>query len=167
MIPIFEKFQLNHRKFYLRRRTRLPFSYTNHHVPEPTATLDQLVSLTTSVSLVQNFVSTWLKKVLPIELFGSNYNRKLFIYKMRFLNELPRTQEYSLGDALRKIKYKHFHWSKLPADSSLLITQLYVCHLIHFLVNYVLVLVRSYFYATEASSPFHQLVIVFYRHKIW
>ncbi|CAF5075772.1 unnamed protein product, partial [Rotaria sp. Silwood1] len=26
---------------------------------------------------------------------------------------------------------------------------------------------RSYFYVTEASSPSHQLELIFYRHKIW
>ncbi|CAF2252574.1 unnamed protein product [Rotaria magnacalcarata] len=167
LMSIFEKFQSNHHRFYLRRRSRLPFSYANHHVPEPTATLDQLVPLTTPISSVQNFVSVWLKKVLPRELFGSAYNHKLFIHKMRFLIDLPRTQDYSLGDAIRKIKFKHFHWAKTSINSSSLISHLYICHLIHFLVRYVLVLIRSYFYVTEASSPCHQLALVFYRHKIW
>ncbi|CAF3454227.1 unnamed protein product [Rotaria socialis] len=167
LMPIFEKFQSNHHQFYLRRRSRLPFSYANHHVPEPTATLDQLVPLTTPISSVQNFVSVWLKKVLPRELFGSAYNHKLFVHKMRFLIDLPRTQDYSLGDAIRKIKFKHFHWAKTSINSSSLISHLYICHLIHFLIRYVLILVRSYFYATEASSPCHQLALVFYRHKIW
>ncbi|CAF3358255.1 unnamed protein product [Rotaria sp. Silwood1] len=168
LIPIFEKFQLNHHQFYLRRRSRLPFSFTKHHVPEPTATLDQLAPLTTPISCIKNFICIWLKNILPIELFGSRYNHKLFIHKMCFLIELPRIQEYSLGDAVRKLKFKHFQWSNTQMlNSSSLICQLYICHLIHFLIQYVLVLVRSYFYVTEASSPSHQLELIFYRHKIW
>ncbi|CAF4478535.1 unnamed protein product, partial [Rotaria sp. Silwood2] len=166
--PIFEKFQLNHHQFFLRRRSRLPLSFTNHHVPEPTATLDQLTPLTTPISSIKNFIRIWLKNILPIELFGSKYNHKLFIYKMCFLIELPRIQEYSLGDAVRKLKFKHFQWSNIQMLNSLsLICQLYNCHLIHFLIQYVLILVRSYFYVTEASSPSHQLELIFYRHKIW
>ncbi|CAF1022336.1 unnamed protein product [Rotaria sordida] len=168
LIPIFEKFQLNHHQFYLRRRSRLPLSFTNHHVPEPTATLDQLVPLTTPISSIKNFICIWLKKILPIELFGSKYNYKLFIYKMCFLIELPRIQEYSLGDAIRKLKLKRFQWSNIQMlNSSSLICQLYICHLIYFLIQYVLILVRSYFYVTEPSTPSHQLELIFYRHKIW
>jgi hypothetical protein len=88
---------------------------------------------------------------------------------MCFLIQLPRTQQYSLGDAIRKIKFQKYQWSKMSinSSSSSLIHQLYICHLIYFLIQYVLVLIRSYFYVTEASSPSHPLVLVFYRHKIW
>ncbi len=159
---------MNHHQFYLRRRSRLPLSYTHHHIPEPTATLDQLISLTTPMTTIQNFVRIWLIRVLPIEFFGSKFNHRLFIRKMCFLIQLPRTQQYSLGDAIRKMKVKKCQWSKIPMNSSSsLIPQLYFCHLIYFLIQYVLVLIRSYFYVTEASSPSHPLVLVFYRHKIW
>jgi hypothetical protein len=86
---------------------------------------------------------------------------------MCFFIQLPRIQQYSLGDAIRKFKFKKCQWSKIDLNSSSLISQLYICHLIYFLIQYVLVLVRSYFYVTEASSPSHPLVLVFYRHKIW
>jgi hypothetical protein len=86
---------------------------------------------------------------------------------MSFFIQLPRTQQYSLGDVIRKLKFNKFQWAKLPTHSSSLIHQLYICHLIYFLIQYVLILIRSYFYVTEASSPFHPLVLVFYRHKIW
>jgi len=86
---------------------------------------------------------------------------------MCFFIQLPRTQQYSLGDAIRKMKFKKFQWSKIENNSSSLIHQLYICHLIYFLIKYVLILIRSYFYVTEASSPFHPLVLVFYRQKIW
>jgi hypothetical protein len=163
-----EQFRLNHHQFYLRRRTRLPLFYTNHHVPEPTATLDQIISLTTPVFTIQQFVRIWLTRVLPVEMFGSKYNYKLFIRKMCFLIQLPRTQQYSLGDALRQMKLNKIQWAEIKLDSSSsLIRQLYICHLIYFLIHYVLILIRSYFYVTEASSPFHPFVLVFYRHKIW
>lgn len=158
---------MNHLQFYLRRRSRLPLTYTHHHVPEPTATLDQLISLTTPVSIVQNFIRIWLTRVIPIEFFGSKFNHRLFIRKMCFLIQLPRTQQYSLGDAMRRLKSRACQWTKIPLNSSSIIQQLYLTHLIHFLIQYVLVLIRSYYYVTEASSPSHPLVLVFYRHKIW
>ena len=167
LIPLFDRFRLNHQEFYLRRRSRLPLSYTHHHVPEPTATLDQLISLTTPLVIVQKFLRVWLTHVLPVEFFGSKSNHRLFIRKMSFLIQLPRTQQYSLGDALRRIKSKACPWTKISSNSSSIIRQLYLTHLIHFLIRYVLVLIRSYFYVTEASSPSHPLVLVFYRHKIW
>jgi len=166
LTPLFEQFRINHHKFYIRRRSRLPFAYARHHVPEPTATLDQLVSLTTPVDVVQNFVRRWLTAVLPRDLFGCKSNCDLFIRKMFFLIELPRIQQYSLGDALRKFRFKKCQWAK-TSSSSPLISQLYICHLIYFLIQYVLTLIRSYFYITEASAPSHSLVLVFYRHKIW
>jgi hypothetical protein len=86
---------------------------------------------------------------------------------MCFFIQLPRIQQYSLGDVIRKFKFKKCQWSKIDLNSSSLIPQLYICHLIYFLIQYVLVLVRSYFYVTEASSPSHPLVLIFYRHKIW
>ncbi|CAF1487489.1 unnamed protein product, partial [Adineta steineri] len=167
LIPIFEQFRINHRQFYLRRRTRLPLSYTHHHIPEPTATLDQLISLTTPVSTIQKFIRVWLKHVLPVELFGSKFNYKLFIYRMCFFIQLPRTQQYSLGEVIRKFKFKQFQWTKIQKNLPPLVCQLYICHLIYYLIYYVFILLRSYFYATEGSSPSHPLVLVFYRHKIW
>ena len=116
---------------------------------------------------VQNLVRVWLTRVLPIEFFGSKWNQRLFLRKMSFLIQLPRTQQYSLGDAIRKLKFKNCQWTKISSNSSTLIPQLYLCHLIYFLIEYVLVLIRSYFYVTEASSPSHPLVLVFYRHQIW
>ncbi len=166
-MPIFEQFRLNHHQFYLRRRSRLPLTYTHHHIPEPTATVDQLISLTTPVSTVQNFIRIWLTRVFPVEFFGTKSNHKLFIRKMCFLIQLPRTQQYSLGDGIRKLKFQKCQWSHIPINSSSLIRELYICHLIYFLIQYVLILIRSYFYITEASSPSHPLVLVFYRHKIW
>lgn len=164
LIPLFEQFRINHHEFYIRRRSRLPFTYARHHVPEPTATLDQLVSLATPVDVVQNLVRRWLIETLPREFFGCKFNCNLFIRKMLFLIELPRIQHYSLGDALRKFRFGKCQWAK---TSSSLVSQLYICHLIYFLIQYVLTLIRSYFYVTEASSPSHPLVLVFYRHKIW
>lgn len=158
---------MNHHQFYLRRRSRLPLTYTHHHVPEPTATIDQLVTLTTPVTAVQNFVRIWLTRVIPMEFFGSKFNHRLFIRKMCYLIQLPRTQQYSLGDAMRRMKSNACQWTRIPSNSSSIIQQLYLTHLIHFLIQYLLVLIRSYFYVTEASSPSHPLVLVFYRHKIW
>ncbi|UJR26357.1 hypothetical protein I4U23_007690 [Adineta vaga] len=172
LIPIFDQFRSNHHRFYLRRRSRLPFTYTHHHIPEPTATLDQLVSLTTPVTTIQNFVRIWLTHVLPIELFGTKRNYYLFIRRMCFILQLPRTQQYSLGEAMQKLKLTKCQWTTIANNSSSssslsLIRQLYFGHLIYFLIHYVLTLIRSYFYATEGSSPSHPLVLVFYRHKIW
>ena len=167
LLPIFERFHLHHHRFYLRRRSRMPLSYTRHLVPEPTATLDQLICLTTPVSIVQHFVRVWLRRVLPLDFFGSKFNQKLFIQRMCFLIQLPRRQQYSLGDVVRHMKLSRLPWSQLRCDRSSLLRQLYSCHVIYFLIEYVLVLIRSYFYVTEASSPSHPMVLVFYRHKVW
>lgn len=86
---------------------------------------------------------------------------------MCFFIQLPRIQQYSLGDAIRKLKFRKYQWTKIKINSSSLLRQLYICHLIYFLIEYVVTLIRSYFYVTEASSPSHPLVLVFYRHKIW
>lgn len=87
---------------------------------------------------------------------------------MLFFIQLPRTQQYSLGDAIRSLKTNEFFWSKFEQNQRLaLISQIYICHLIYFLIQYVLTLIRSYFYVTEASSPSHPLILVYYRHKIW
>lgn len=164
---IFDRFYENHKNFYLRRRSRLPLSYGEHHPPEPTATLDQLVPLKTSVESVQKFVDCWLRHVLPVELFGSKKNFRLFLKKIRLIIELPRTQHISLSDIVRKLKLREFSWSKIPSNRSSLVQQIYVFHLIDFLIEYVFVLVRSFFYVTEASSPSHPLTLVFYRQRIW
>jgi hypothetical protein len=165
--PLFDRFHINHHRFYLRRRSRLPFAYTNHHAPESTATLDQLIPLSTSVGFVQKFLRVWLTSVLPVDLFGSKSNRQQFIRHMCMMIELPRTQEYTLSDAIRGLKCKQFHWSNIDCQRSSLVRQLYICHVIYFVIQYVLTLVRSFFYVTEASAPSHPLVLVYYRHKIW
>ncbi|CAF0751318.1 unnamed protein product [Adineta ricciae] len=167
LIPIFERFRSNHHEFYLRRRSRLPLAYTLHHIPEPTATVDQLISLTTPLATVQHFVRVWLTHVFPVELFGTKYNSRLFIRRMCFILQLPRIQQYSPGEVMQKLKLNKCQWTIISNKLSSLVRHLYFGHLIYFLIHYVLTLSRSYFYATEGSSPSHPLVMIFYRHKIW
>ncbi|CAF0758291.1 unnamed protein product [Didymodactylos carnosus] len=161
---IFYQLHCNHHSISIRHQ-HLPYRYTRQSKPQPTASLDQLVPLRTPTLCVRKLIRYWLEHLLPVELFGDVNNKKSFIRYICLFVLSPRKQRFLMNDFLHCLNLSEIKWYNHQTEW--IIGKLYLCLIIDYLIDYVITLVRSYFYITELAAPSHPSVLTFYSHRIW
>ena len=150
--------------------------------------LEKLVSMNCRIECVSAFVSKVLKDVFPIDFWGSDYNREMFIKGVDEFICMRRHEKFSEKRILHKIRVTDFLWlskSELKQDvmSSLdhkLVKRkkirrsasdhLELTRLVHqalrwVYVQYLIPLMRSVFYITETEMMGKR--VLYYRKPVW
>ncbi|XP_064402390.1 telomerase reverse transcriptase-like [Halichondria panicea] len=142
----------------------------NHGDEETTSVLRSLVSEHLSHNQVLGFLKAVLKRLVPLKLWGSKYNRKVFYRHLRKFLQLRRRETVSVKQMCEGVKFSHCDWLKLPPSKHKgrphpLQTRLFE-RLVHWLMTSVIIrTLKAFFYVTEHSE--HQNCLFYYRKKVW
>ncbi|XP_064401620.1 telomerase reverse transcriptase-like isoform X2 [Halichondria panicea] len=142
----------------------------NHGDEDTTSVLRNLVSEHLSHDQVLGFLKSVLKRLVPLELWGSKYNRRMFYYHLRKFLQLRRRETLSVKQMCEGVKFAHCDWLKLhppkhkgrPHPPQRRLFE----RLIHWLMTGVIIrTLKAFFYVTEHSE--HQNCLFYYRKKVW
>lgn len=122
-----------------------------------------LFSSNSSLSQVCNFLITIIKKVLPLEVFGSKHNLKALEKGIAVFLKLGVWEKVSCSAICSRFRMKDVGWIKETADTS---RKLLVGKLVTYIFNdFIVPLLQISFYITEKQHD--NSVLYYYRKPMW
>lgn len=156
---LFESIKINHMTCYF---IKVLNQITGKSRPSNRATLESLVQMYTPHDKVCEFMRRIFFYVFPRQLFGSNQNRQRFYRGLKLIITTPRISKIRYSNVSRGLNFKTIVWldstKKHPSQG-------YFLKFTHFVISYILDLLRSFFYVTE--TQFARNEHVFYRKSVW
>ncbi|XP_013380608.1 telomerase reverse transcriptase [Lingula anatina] len=127
-------------------------------------TVAQLLETHSRHRQVYLFLRSLLKRIVPLQLFGSPYNRRVFLKNVRKFVGLGRYETLQLGEIMRKMKVSHCKWLK-SVKNPVVRENLVAMVLWWIMTRVVMVTLKSYFYITE-TGPYRYHTFYF-RKRLW
>lgn len=140
-----------------------PKARPNVRSEKPTDSIGQLLDQHVSSRKVFLFVRACIVRVVPVEMFGSNRNRNVFLKNVQKIVGLGRFERFCLGQVMQNMNVK---CSWLQDVTSNLSRLHYLAKVLFWLIDsYVLPLLKSYFYITDRTT--HRNRLFYYRKFVW
>lgn len=119
------------------------------------------------------FLECVCSRVVPKELWGSLQNKQAFLRNLAKFVQLYRGEKFSLSQMMTGVKTSECKWLRVhenkgrhvPLSASVKKQQLLAQFIWWFLVQYLIPLLKSFFYITE--SGMHRQRIFYYRKPVW
>lgn len=145
------------------RKCEEPKVMPNVPLEKPTDFNGQLLSQHVSHRKVFLFVRACIVRVVPLEMFGSNRNKNVFLKNVQKIVGLGRFERFCLGQVMKNMNVKCSWLQDITSNLSRLH---FLAKVLFWLIDvYVLPLLKSYFYITDRTT--HRNRLFYYRKFVW
>lgn len=145
------------------RKFEEPKVMPNVPLEKPTDFSGQLLSQHISHRKVFLFVRACIVRVVPLEMFGSNRNKNVFLKNVQKIVGLGRFERFCMGQVMQNMNVKCSWLQDITSNLSRLH---FLAKVLFWLIDvYVLPLLKSYFYITDRTT--HRNRLFYYRKFVW
>jgi len=133
------------------------------------ASIEELVSLSTSKQSVASFLISVIKRVFPLEFWGSCDNFEVIAKIVRLFVHLRRKEDMSMTQLMKGVKITEIKWLNPERGKHTIDHVMAKSIMQHFLkwlyVEFIMPLIRCTFYATDTQFTGDE--VNYYRKPIW